>query len=97
MLKTRKALPKFRLFRKFKVDFFDFFSKSTRISRKYLRFYVGKKKRYTFWKTRRLKTYKLRGYFGYHSTRLFYRRFPKILKRFSFFHGKLKQKYNFFF
>jgi len=93
ILKTRKALPKFRLFRKFKVDFFDVFSKGARVSRKYLYFYVRRYKRYAFWHARNLRTsffnkYSIGGLiYPFYSKRLL------IVKKFSLLPIVLKRSY----
>lgn len=95
VLKTRKALPKFRLFRKFKIDFFDFASKATRVSRKYLYFYIGRRNRYAFWCAKQVRYYAFYRYLQYRGVELFYRKFPRVLRRFTLFQAKARYQSRF--
>jgi len=96
LLKTRKALPKFRLYRKFKIDFFDLFSRGARVSRRYSFFYVYRQFRYKFKFINQVRSYSVHQYLQSRIYRFFYRRIKRVVRRFSLLRTRFKRKYLFF-
>lgn len=94
ILKTRKALPKFRLFRKFKVDFFTVYRKGGRVSRKYTKFnFSRRRRRYRFWRTRTLKSSAFKKFLMNRSKRLRRLHEKPLVERFSLLSITVRNKY----